>query len=94
MVLLKMVSGDVVNWCSNGATTYVPAAGIEIVLLQVFINAQSIEYGIQDGVQWGRNYTPSGAAYLPNAEKMAITNSHSFQITTQTNVGFSGIQIK
>ena len=90
-----MASGDVVNWCSNAATTYVPAVGVELMIVQVFLNGQTMQYGIQDGIDWARQYVISNNNEGEFAAcKYGITNSHYYQSDSKTETGFSAIQLK
>ena len=93
--IIRMVVGDVVNWCSNGTTTYVPAGTVQLMVVQAFFNGQTMEYGIEDAVDWARQYVISNqneGEFSP--AKFGITNSQYYRSTAKTNTGFSAIQIK
>jgi hypothetical protein len=94
-----MAAGDVVNVMLLGASQfYQPAAGVEIVILQQFMDAVNGNYGItSNGTNYASNYfiyNSAGEGVL-TLSKLAITNGFYYRAhNTDTNVGFSGIQIK
>tara|TARA_R110002051_G_scaffold136356_1_gene209016 strand:+ start:682 stop:948 length:267 start_codon:yes stop_codon:yes gene_type:complete len=88
-----MVAGDIVNWISNTATTYQPAVGVEIIILVPFLNANAAECGIYNGVNKATAYYAANDD-LTIISKIGITNTNYYLMTTLTQGGFSGIQIK
>ena len=93
-----MVSGDVVNFLANSAISYVPAVGVEIIILQVFYNQTTNSSGLTDGATNAIQYVNAavgGLVQYQMTQKLGITNTNYFTISpSSANVGFSGIQIK
>jgi len=91
-----MAVGDIVNIALNSATSYQPAAGIEILILKTF-NGTTVAYiGITDGAITANNYLDYNAAG-PNeiGNKMGITNSLYYStVAALATSGFTGIQLK
>ena len=89
-----MTVGDLVFFNATSATTYQPAAGVEIIILSIFVsNSATTYYGtFQSGLVRNRNYS----AQLPYANnKFGITNTDYFEFNVLNgNTGFCGIQIK
>jgi len=98
-----MAVGDIINVQMASSTSYQPAAGVEIVVIKVFVGSPgSLEYGLSDGTSnYCKNYhafnggTP-GYDSPSFGNKYGITNTlYMLNTSSQTNNrGFSGIQIK
>ena len=86
-----MVVGDVVNVVG---TIFVPAVGVEIIVLFNFGGAVVMYWGFDDGATWVNQYRAITASIYSNSAigtKFGITNTHYWR---STGLGFSGIQIK
>tara|TARA_R110000823_G_scaffold125645_1_gene252470 strand:+ start:667 stop:960 length:294 start_codon:yes stop_codon:yes gene_type:complete len=97
MELLKLAAGDVINVTMNGVQTFVPAAGVEIIILQQFAENSNFAGGIYDGTDYATNYSAtSGNNTTPwQGNRLGITNTLYYQSnSTAASKGFSGIQIK
>lgn len=97
-----MAVGDVINFQGNSATSFIPAAGVEIMVLKNFSGSvSSWNYGLFDGVNYCRAYVENSGSntwYDPPAagNKFGITNTlYYYNNSSQTTRrGFSGIQTK
>ena len=95
-----MTVGDIVNIDLTALTTYVPAAGVEILILKSFTNDQNMSYGFTNGVALATAYYVVGSypVYYDSSAtgtKFGITNTQYYtNNSTSGNKGFSGIQIK
>jgi hypothetical protein len=88
--------GDIINFNANAASTFTPAAGVQIMILFVGTNNGAFYFGCGDPGGSG-NFTQnySSIAQFGPGEKFGITNTSIFTCTATNNgVGFSGIQIK
>jgi hypothetical protein len=95
-----MVVGDTIIH-SNGLSgfTFVPAASVEIMILNIYTNNVNGHYGLTNGVDNLKVYATNGAAnqiLSAAVTKMGITNTFYWNQVTNTNTetGFSGIQLK
>lgn len=94
-----MAIGDVISqtWVA-GAVSFVPAAGVEIMVLSGFGRTTTVSFGIDDGVRsaytdFDEN-TSIGGRNSGNI-KIGITNTHWLYLNgSSAGVGFTGIQIK
>ena len=91
--------GDVVSVAMNNANSYVPAAGIEIIVLKNFCDIENGNgYGITTAAAtaWNANYNgTSNANSAGLGTKFGITNTEYYYNAFGTTAnGFSGIQIK
>ena len=93
MEFLKMAVGDIINFNGDSASSYQPAAGIEIMVLMIYINNTAMWWGMTDGTTVTRNYSND---YGKNTfTKYGITNTQYFYLDAiRTATGFSGLQIK
>jgi len=93
-----MAVGDIVNFISAGATSYVPAGTVEIVIFQSFWEGNAITYGLQDGtVNTAVRFLPSTTAvvmYEADFGKMGITNAIYYKSDSNIHYGFSGIHTR
>ena len=104
-----MAAGDIVNVQVIGVypagTTYQPAAGIEIIVLQSLVKTGNTYVGIFDGATHAYNMVSviaSGGSnnnpfqsYLPLSMKLGITNTEYYKNdSAAANKGFSAIQTK
>jgi|TARA_R110002110_G_scaffold98364_1_gene251815 hypothetical protein len=95
-----MAVGDVISatYVDGGATTFVPAAGIEIMVTAGLGRNTSVSFGISDGTitaysDYDEN-TSIGGRNAGNI-KLGITNTYYVYFNGNSgNVGFTGIQIK
>ena len=93
-----MASGDVVNQNMTGITVWQPAATVEIIVINVFIDNNAGRWGFTNGVWSTYNY--SAVTNFTNVgggiSKIGITNATYWTQNTGTGAtqGFSGIQIK
>ena len=104
-----MVAGDIVNIQLIGVypagTTYQPAAGVELIVLQSLANTANTYIGIFDGATHAYNIVSTIAAasgnngpyqsFLPLTMKLGITNTQYYKNDSgAANKGFSAIQTK
>ena len=93
-----MAVGDIINQNMTGITAWVPAVGIEVIVVNIFIDNSGGRWGFTNGVWSTTNY--SAVTNFTNVgggiSKIGITNSAYWTQTTGTGAtqGFSGIQIK
>jgi hypothetical protein len=91
-----MAVGDSINQNMSGATSFQPAAGVEIVVLRFFCHDIAANFGFTNGVlitQQRHEQNTYNDAQIGN--KYAFTNTnYYYQDTTNANTGFAGIQIK
>tara|TARA_R110002096_G_C14301667_1_gene698541 strand:+ start:436 stop:711 length:276 start_codon:yes stop_codon:yes gene_type:complete len=91
-----MAVGDSI--ISRGST-FVPAAGVEIMVLWVFTDNAAIYIGLQNAAgDIIKNVQPNpnvggGGEFAPII-KMSLTNTWFFYSNITTDQGFTGIQIK
>jgi hypothetical protein len=96
-----MAAGDIINFSSNGATSFTPAATVEIMILNVLTDTGAGRWGfvetstgtITEKYGSTTNNAAGGGSTLCIG-KYGITNAFPFRIFTSASVGFSGIQIK
>lgn len=87
--------GDIINFmATGGVTTYQPASGVEIMILRVMVNATITEAGTTDGINKAVDYYGAAVPYVYMVPKLGITNTMYYTMSTGSNRGFSGIQIK
>ena len=89
--------GDIINVTMAATTNYQPAVGVEIIILNNFIDSQNVRWGFTDGVTPTHNYVTGGggAGQFQNSTKMGITNTLYYEnLAIAPDGGFSGIQIK
>ena len=89
-----MAVGDVVNVLLNSATSYQPAAGIQLIIMTQFNGELAYQYGVTNGVLVGINYTAADNNMMLT-QKIGITNGIYYYISSgNVNNGFTAIQIK
>ena len=92
-----MAVGDIVNFLANAVTSYVPAAGVEIIITNTFINQSTTEMGLSNGVIKAVHYSNNATGTYGSipAKNYGITNTNYFWMSpSTTSKGFSGIQTK
>jgi hypothetical protein len=93
-----MAVGDIINEIVL-TTSFVPAAGVEILILKVFrSNSFNVRVGFSDGVNHPNAYLDTAASVanrMADVTRYGITNTDYFYMSSSgTEFGFSGIQIK
>jgi hypothetical protein len=89
-----MAVGDVVVGVSTATSwrQYQPAAGVEIILTQMYSNGAGIHMGLTDGTNYA--YADNPPSNFPLMLKLAINNTIYLQLYSAGNAAWSGIQIK
>tara|TARA_R110000823_G_scaffold247348_1_gene371151 strand:+ start:223 stop:510 length:288 start_codon:yes stop_codon:yes gene_type:complete len=95
-----MAVGDIISitYADGGATSFVPAAGIEIMVTAGLGRTTTVAFGINDGVDvaWSDfdENTSIGGRNSANI-RIGITNTYFLYLNGNSDgVGFTGIQIK